>query len=71
MEATVIEKTESWPKINMKFQKRKNYQRKRSKLEKAPLAALPAALGVVRVLRWPRRDQGRTSEPAEGGEGSL
>uniref|UniRef100_A0A8D1M1V7 Large ribosomal subunit protein bL21m n=1 Tax=Sus scrofa TaxID=9823 RepID=A0A8D1M1V7_PIG len=29
VEATVIEKTESWPKINMKFQKRKNYQRKR------------------------------------------
>ncbi|XP_073739475.1 large ribosomal subunit protein bL21m isoform X1 [Callorhinus ursinus] len=29
VEATVIEKTESWPKINMKFQKRKNYKRKK------------------------------------------
>uniref|UniRef100_A0A8C9PDA4 Large ribosomal subunit protein bL21m n=1 Tax=Spermophilus dauricus TaxID=99837 RepID=A0A8C9PDA4_SPEDA len=30
VEATVIEKTESWPKVNMKFKKRKNYRRKRS-----------------------------------------
>ncbi|XP_047546977.1 39S ribosomal protein L21, mitochondrial isoform X2 [Lutra lutra] len=29
VEATVIEKTESWPKINMKFKKRKNYKRKK------------------------------------------
>ncbi|XP_012580972.1 PREDICTED: 39S ribosomal protein L21, mitochondrial [Condylura cristata] len=29
VEATVIEKTESWPKVNMKFKKRKNYKRKR------------------------------------------
>ncbi|XP_039091328.1 39S ribosomal protein L21, mitochondrial isoform X1 [Hyaena hyaena] len=29
VEATVIEKTESWPKINLKFQKRKNYRRKK------------------------------------------
>ncbi|XP_059006039.1 large ribosomal subunit protein bL21m [Mustela lutreola] len=29
VEATVIEKTESWPKINMKFRKRKNYKRKK------------------------------------------
>ncbi|XP_021541267.1 39S ribosomal protein L21, mitochondrial [Neomonachus schauinslandi] len=29
VEATVIEKTESWPKINMRFQKRKNYKRKK------------------------------------------
>eukprot|EP00069_Balaena_mysticetus_P004773 bmy_17674T0 len=47
VEATVIEKTESWPKINMRFKKRKNYKRKRSKLEKAwllrfrPLGAAP------------------------------
>uniref|UniRef100_A0A8C0PC43 Large ribosomal subunit protein bL21m n=2 Tax=Canis lupus familiaris TaxID=9615 RepID=A0A8C0PC43_CANLF len=27
VEATVIEKTESWPKINMKFKKRKNYRK--------------------------------------------
>ncbi|NWI22089.1 RM21 protein, partial [Crypturellus soui] len=27
VEATVIEKTVSWPKINMRFQKRRNYQR--------------------------------------------
>ncbi|NXD83588.1 RM21 protein, partial [Halcyon senegalensis] len=27
--ATVIEKTESWPKINMRFKRRHNYQRKR------------------------------------------
>lgn len=31
VEATVIEKTESWPRVNMRFQKRKNYKRKRSK----------------------------------------
>ncbi|KAM9223421.1 large ribosomal subunit protein bL21m isoform 2-T2 [Leptosomus discolor] len=29
VEATVIEKTESWPKINMRFRKKRNYQRKR------------------------------------------
>uniref|UniRef100_A0A8C4WQX4 Large ribosomal subunit protein bL21m n=1 Tax=Gopherus evgoodei TaxID=1825980 RepID=A0A8C4WQX4_9SAUR len=29
VEATVIEKTESWPRINMKFWKRHNYQRKK------------------------------------------
>ncbi|XP_040495510.1 39S ribosomal protein L21, mitochondrial isoform X1 [Ursus maritimus] len=29
VEATVIEKTESWPKINMKFKKRKNFKRKK------------------------------------------
>ncbi|XP_014796198.1 PREDICTED: 39S ribosomal protein L21, mitochondrial isoform X1 [Calidris pugnax] len=29
VEATVIEKTESWPKINMRFWKRHNYQRKK------------------------------------------
>ncbi|XP_006893296.1 PREDICTED: 39S ribosomal protein L21, mitochondrial [Elephantulus edwardii] len=29
VEATVVEKTESWPKINMKFKKRKNYKKKR------------------------------------------
>ncbi|XP_070344434.1 large ribosomal subunit protein bL21m isoform X2 [Equus asinus] len=29
VEATVIEKTESWPKINMKFKKRKNYKKKK------------------------------------------
>ncbi|XP_053418462.1 39S ribosomal protein L21, mitochondrial [Nycticebus coucang] len=29
VEATVIEKTESWPKINMKFRKRKNFRRKK------------------------------------------
>ncbi|XP_066108362.1 large ribosomal subunit protein bL21m [Saccopteryx bilineata] len=28
VEATVIEKTESWPKVNMKFRKRKNYRKK-------------------------------------------
>ncbi|XP_019611230.1 large ribosomal subunit protein bL21m isoform X1 [Rhinolophus sinicus] len=28
VEATVIEKTESWPKVNMKFKKRKNYRKK-------------------------------------------
>uniref|UniRef100_A0A8B9GAD4 Large ribosomal subunit protein bL21m n=1 Tax=Amazona collaria TaxID=241587 RepID=A0A8B9GAD4_9PSIT len=27
VEATVIEKTESWPKINVRFQKKRNYQR--------------------------------------------
>ncbi|XP_006860887.1 PREDICTED: 39S ribosomal protein L21, mitochondrial [Chrysochloris asiatica] len=29
VEATVVEKTESWPKVNMKFKKRKNYRRKK------------------------------------------
>ncbi|KAM9657940.1 large ribosomal subunit protein bL21m isoform 1-T1 [Trichechus inunguis] len=29
VEATVVEKTESWPKVNMKFKRRKNYRRKR------------------------------------------
>ncbi|XP_072722166.1 large ribosomal subunit protein bL21m isoform X2 [Ciconia boyciana] len=29
VEATVIEKTESWPKINMRFWKRHNYQKKK------------------------------------------
>lgn len=29
VEATVIEKTESWPKINMKFRKRKNFKKKK------------------------------------------
>ncbi|XP_010566353.1 PREDICTED: 39S ribosomal protein L21, mitochondrial [Haliaeetus leucocephalus] len=29
VEATVIEKTESWPKFNMRFWKRHNYQRKK------------------------------------------
>ncbi|XP_045710693.1 39S ribosomal protein L21, mitochondrial [Phyllostomus hastatus] len=29
VEATVIEKTESWPKVNMKFKKRKNYRKKK------------------------------------------
>ncbi|XP_043307704.1 39S ribosomal protein L21, mitochondrial isoform X1 [Cervus canadensis] len=29
VEATVIEKTESWPRVNMRFQRRKNYKRKR------------------------------------------
>lgn len=38
VEATVIEKTESWPKVNMKFKRRKNYRKKRSKSPKAELA---------------------------------
>ncbi|XP_039696556.1 large ribosomal subunit protein bL21m isoform X2 [Pteropus medius] len=29
VEATVIEKTESWPRVNMKFKKRKNYKKKK------------------------------------------
>uniref|UniRef100_A0A8C4TQ44 Large ribosomal subunit protein bL21m n=1 Tax=Falco tinnunculus TaxID=100819 RepID=A0A8C4TQ44_FALTI len=29
VEATVIEKTESWPKINMRFRRRHNYQKKK------------------------------------------
>ncbi|XP_024429952.1 large ribosomal subunit protein bL21m [Desmodus rotundus] len=29
VEATVIEKTESWPKVNMKFKKRENYRKKK------------------------------------------
>lgn len=48
VEATVIEKTESWPRVNMKFKKRKNYKKKKSKLEAAEPAlwSLPA-LGVT------------------------
>ncbi|XP_025937829.1 39S ribosomal protein L21, mitochondrial isoform X3 [Apteryx rowi] len=34
VEATVIEKTESWPKINMRFWKRHNYQRKKNMTER-------------------------------------
>ncbi|XP_012521068.1 PREDICTED: 39S ribosomal protein L21, mitochondrial isoform X1 [Propithecus coquereli] len=41
IEATVIERTESWPKINMKFKRRKNYRKKKSKLEKVPPAPCP------------------------------
>lgn len=41
MEATVIEKTESWPRVNMRFQKRKNYKRKRSKWGKLPCSRPP------------------------------
>ncbi|XP_011842449.1 PREDICTED: 39S ribosomal protein L21, mitochondrial isoform X1 [Mandrillus leucophaeus] len=41
VEATVIEKTESWPRIIMRFRKRKNFKKKRSKLEKVSLG--PAA----------------------------
>ncbi|XP_063145319.1 large ribosomal subunit protein bL21m [Candoia aspera] len=29
VEATVIEKTESWPRINVKFRRRKNYEKRR------------------------------------------
>lgn len=29
VEATVIEKTESWPRVNMKFKKRKNFRKKK------------------------------------------
>uniref|UniRef100_A0A8I5SY52 Large ribosomal subunit protein bL21m n=1 Tax=Pongo abelii TaxID=9601 RepID=A0A8I5SY52_PONAB len=36
VEATVIEKTESWPRIIMRFRKRRNFKKKRSK-EKVPL----------------------------------
>uniref|UniRef100_A0A7M4ESB4 Large ribosomal subunit protein bL21m n=1 Tax=Crocodylus porosus TaxID=8502 RepID=A0A7M4ESB4_CROPO len=32
VEATVIEKTESWPKINMKFWKRHSYRKKKGKM---------------------------------------
>ncbi|KAK7813291.1 hypothetical protein U0070_005196 [Myodes glareolus] len=31
VEATVIEKTESWPRINMKFRKRKNFRKKKNR----------------------------------------
>uniref|UniRef100_A0A8C7EC78 Large ribosomal subunit protein bL21m n=1 Tax=Nothoprocta perdicaria TaxID=30464 RepID=A0A8C7EC78_NOTPE len=45
VEATVIEKTESWPKISMRFWKRHNYQRMRGRWERAarfpPAAAVP------------------------------
>ncbi|KFV65017.1 hypothetical protein N307_14977, partial [Dryobates pubescens] len=30
VEATVVEKTESWPKVHMRFWRRHNYQRKRT-----------------------------------------
>ncbi|MBZ3889177.1 39S ribosomal protein L21, mitochondrial [Sciurus carolinensis] len=38
IEATVIEKTESWPKINMKFKKRKNFRKKRMSITRADKA---------------------------------
>ncbi|XP_024604458.1 39S ribosomal protein L21, mitochondrial isoform X1 [Neophocaena asiaeorientalis asiaeorientalis] len=73
VEATVIEKTESWPKINMRFKKRKNYKRKRSKLEKAwllrsrPLGVAPRpVLGQVgrgpalcQALLWVQQPRGQ------------
>lgn len=42
VEATVIEKTESWPKVNMKFKKRKNYRKKKSKRPHPAPARAPA-----------------------------
>lgn len=41
MEATVIEKTESWPKVNMKFRRKCRSQRKRSKSEKIHIPFFP------------------------------
>lgn len=46
VEATVIEKTESWPKINMRFWKRHNYQRKKSKMGRAE-SLLPCCWGAA------------------------
>lgn len=51
VEATVIEKTESWPKINMKFRKRKNFRKKKSKCETVYWTpVLPAHSGCAHVL---------------------
>lgn len=42
----MIEKTESWPKINMRFRKRHNYQKKKSKRRtQCPSPGLLLALG--------------------------
>lgn len=50
VEATVIEKTESWPKINMKFRKRKNFRKKKSKCETVYWSpVLPAHHGCAHV----------------------
>lgn len=66
VEATVIEKTESWPKIHMKFKKRKNYKKKKSKLETAePALRSPPAPGVT--LR-PATGHGRTSARSPGSD---
>lgn len=66
VEATVIEKTESWPKIHMKFKKRKNYKKKKSKLETAePALRSPPAPGVT--LR-PAAGHGRTSARSPGSD---
>uniref|UniRef100_A0A8B9ZBM0 Large ribosomal subunit protein bL21m n=1 Tax=Buteo japonicus TaxID=224669 RepID=A0A8B9ZBM0_9AVES len=54
VEATVIEKTESWPKINMRFRKRHNYQRKKSKMQRIQ-SFLPCC-SVVRSGRGRYRD---------------
>uniref|UniRef100_A0A8D2MBS4 Large ribosomal subunit protein bL21m n=1 Tax=Zonotrichia albicollis TaxID=44394 RepID=A0A8D2MBS4_ZONAL len=45
VEATVIEKTESWPKVNMRFWRRHNFQRKKSKGERGEDTS-PSLLGV-------------------------
>lgn len=45
VEATVIEKTESWPKINMKFRKRKNFRKKNSKCKTVCCGPVPLAHG--------------------------
>jgi hypothetical protein len=47
VEATVIEKTESWPKINMKFKRRKNFKKKKSKSDMVYLASYGPTTAVV------------------------
>nr|XP_020040572.1 39S ribosomal protein L21, mitochondrial isoform X2 [Castor canadensis] len=56
VEATVIEKTESWPKINMKFKRRKNFKKKKS------------GLGVSRWVLPASRAQGPKCDLKRRGE---
>lgn len=54
VEATVIEKTESWPKINMKFRKRKNFKKKMSKCDAVHWGSVRSAHCVCHQWSLPR-----------------
>lgn len=72
VEATVIEKTESWPKINMKFRRRKNFKKKKSKLEKVPLVpGAPPAAGDLGVPPGTPDRRGRTPKWTQAGTDSV
>lgn len=63
VEATVIEKTESWPKVNMRFWRRHNFQRKKSKRERTRF--LPCWMGEGRYPSTRTRGRGSFSVSPE------